>query len=381
MTEITPEYLEWRNKNMALFWGALEPQMYAAWQELCEECSEPEPEPPESDYDGGRIQVVWATGTDPDAIINKLLALTARASSIYAVVITADVVHRSTGGLLSLIRTLRANGVKVFAYVRAPVHMRVNTPFTLENVSEAVPFEHAVGELVAQHSAYALDAAGNPIFHSSGYDVYLNPLRIAEEHAALVMEHAWDPEFYDGVLADGLVTNQPYAWAASFTVTEQREALLYWAGEVDAPIVGNGAWEPYVEVSPWASIAPLRGAMDEDMTHPHYDMNNPSIQLPPLSERWAYHMEQAQAWQGKEYWIGDNLRLFSLPEDQRRRFLITSALMVDAKVVMEDHPWLRLNLGEADSAAIQYEDKHWSRDFEGGIVRCFPDRMTGEISY
>jgi len=416
--EVTPEYIAWRNKSMARFWALLEPMMWEAWLEAHGEEIPPSPPippvpgPEPSDYDGGRIRVVWATGTTPSMVQSKLQY----GDHTYAIVVTADVKNMQKEGMAEIrnrIADARSKGIKVYAYVRAPVHMRVNEQWTLNNVSPNVPFEHAVGELVKQRNAYAFDAAGKPIFHPGGYDVYLNPTLIAEEHASLVMQYAWDADYFDGILADGLVTNQPYAWAANFTLDEQYAALSKWAFTMDAPIVGNGSWEPAGgDYYPWPQW--IQGAMDEDMTHPQYHPNDPSIQTPPLSERWAMHMKCAQAWAGREYFIGDNLRLFNLPEEQRRRFLIASALMVDAKVVMKDHEWLRLKLGRptgrphyegySQGGVIQnwFMDDHinhggnlsyskslkygstpikWERHFEGGTVSCFPDRMDGEIEY
>lgn len=367
--------------------------------------NEPEPEP--SKYDGGRIRVAWATGTVVNAVAATLSSIDA--THCYATVITADVVKKEgSAAVIAQIDRLRGAGVKVYAYVRV-LHCRTNERGKLTNVSEAVPFEHAVGELVAAHEAYAYGVDGKPIFHSGGYDVYIDLAPIAEEHAALVMQHVCDPTLWDGILADGLMSEGGHIYPGSGvdwnrngiadvteygdagwldTLMHQYDALDRWRRQIDFPIIGNGAGYPpellldgSVQLPAWA-YGPVLGAYNESPWYPMYPWGDETKQGPPTSERWAMWQKVAQNFAdlGQEFWTGDIPAPFDLPEDQRQRFLISSALMVDAKVVMADHPWLRLSLGKplgpyGDGFNLQTR----IRTFEGGIVRCFPDRIDGEI--
>lgn len=358
----------------------------------------PEPPPPPAPTPTDRVQVIWPAGLmqgPVESIVNRH-----DLQRVYACVLAADVAHRAWGP--PLLARLRGAGVKVYAYVRAPVHARVGV-LRDAGVGPGIgaPFENAVYHLVVKEQAWTRDPAGNILWHPSGYDGYITPWLVAGEHARLVRRHVWDTGEWDGILADGLVTNQIYAgggadfdgdrvadvvqegWSA--VSLRQRAALRDWMGLLsDVPLVGNGLWEP-LTVTPlahaeWWTLA--AGAMDEDITHPHYPNGDETRQGPELAQRWEMHRQCAVAWlaAGKDYFIGSRARLHRLEREQERRFTLATALLVGARWVDNDpHEWLARPLGKRLSETAA--NGVWSAEFEHGLVVCDSVNRTGRVTF
>src|SRR3990167_6107653 len=110
----------------------------------------PPPPPPPQPYDD-RVQVLWAVGLVQSLV--ESVVLNRDLSRIHAVVVTADVRHKIWGP--PLLRRLKDAGCSVFAYVRAPVHVRVGDKRNhLVGPGAGAPFEDAVYNLVAKRDAW-----------------------------------------------------------------------------------------------------------------------------------------------------------------------------------------------------------------------------------
>lgn len=363
-----------------------------------EQPEEPTEPPPTQPYDD-RVQVIWPAGLAQGPVESVVNAH--NLSRVYAAVLAADVAHKSWGG--PVIAKLKAAGCKVYAYVRAPVHARVGAlrDYTV-GIGAGSPFESAVYNLVKTKDAWVRDPSGKVMYHPSGYDAYLTPWLIAEEHARLVKQHVWATGVWDGILADGLTTNQIYAGSLAdfdrdgtadvikrgwFLVSDdQRQALYKWHdGLGGIPVIGNGSWEPGPE-----TVAPidrdwfphLPGAYDEDLTHPIYLDGNENQQVPTLSQRWDMHRGCAEAWlaAGKAYWFGSGARLHNLERAQELRFTIATALLTGAKLVANEvHPWLQKTLGKP--LAVPHVDGVWKRLFERGVVMVDTNLKDGSVTF
>ena len=288
------------------------------------------------------MSILWATQMGADNIKNRIAGKDL--SKYEAVVVRADLKNQPYGA--AILQQLKAAGVKIYAYVRAPVHY---------NTKATSPYESAIKQL-SESSGAVLNhsGTGKPLMHSAGYDGYTRPWQIAQQHAQLTAQMAWDPAVYDGILADGLVTNQLYTsdpantdYAGTGTkptdadypsfAKQQLDALQTWAKTLKqlAPgikIIGNGAWEPKslpgsmqngsyqwdpnqmtMEDSGWMDI--LDGVMDEKESHPYYHGGSVYQQL-SSSQRAQLHKQTAEAWlaRGKTYWAGGGANKASYPQ-------------------------------------------------------------------
>lgn len=419
MTTTDPKFDAWMDEQMGRLRAAVTPTFKALYAEreanrakiaelaqdntdlevalqACRDEKPPEPPPPAPVYDATRLQVLWLPF---NTTLQDWIQRVGNGERIYAAVVMADLKNKG-GDWIHISPMLRSKGIKVYAYVRAPVHVRIGKPNVYsEGISTGAPFEHHVYNLVKAKDAWVRDTAGHVMYHSGGYDAYITPWLLAAEHAALVREYAWDPAYYDGLLVDGLVTNQIYAQPAAAAdydrdgkadVEEvgwndvsfkQGLALIHWANALAGiPLVGNGSWEP-VGIDMLAPSWRIAGAYDEDQTHPIYVNGDNNQQTPSLSGRWAMHQVCARQWvsRGLEYWMGGNYRLFNLPREQGLKFLIASALITGARVVAnEQHSWWG-RCGKALGEAVQQSGGMWVREFEGGKVLCDPLAKTGAI--
>lgn len=359
----------------------------------------PPPPPPPLPPPNDKVQVLWAAGVVQSLV--ESVVLNRDLSHIQAVVVAADVGHKIWGP--PLIRRLHDGGCLVYAYIPAPVHARVGELRNYQvSVSQNSPFAAAVWQLVNLKDAWVRDPAGNVLYHPAGYDAYVTPWLVAANHAKLVKEYVWKLGLFDGILADGLTTNQIYAGSgADFDrdgvadvvkhgwgeiACRQRLGLGEWVvalNDAKIPIVGNGAWEPAMlkRYQPGTWSGWIAGAMDEDLTHPYYPDGNEQEQGPALAQRWGMHGTCADEWlgAGKAYWLGSQARLHNLPRDQEVRFTLATALLWGAKWVDNSvHPWLVNPLGRAKGDAVQLPSGAWRREFDNGSIICDPIFKTGE---